>query len=80
MRANTLPVFVQVRNAACGIVQLEYGDDNLDPVSMEGKDGSPIDFVRSLALVKACTPPDEVAPGRHTLLQPGTTWLSRTKS
>ena len=28
-----------VRNSTGGIVQLVYGDDGLDPVSMEGKDG-----------------------------------------
>ena len=53
---------VQVRNAASGIVQLTYGDDSLDPVSMEGKDGSPIDFVRTLSQIKAATPHDD-APG-----------------
>lgn len=53
---------LQVRNAASGIVQLTYGDDSLDPVSMEGKDGSPIDFVRTLSQIKAATPHDD-APG-----------------
>lgn len=40
-----------VRNAACGIVQFSYGDDGLDPVVMEGKDGKPLDFERLLAKV-----------------------------
>ena len=53
---------MQVRNAASGIVQLTYGDDRLDPVSMEGKDGTPIDFVRALSQVKAATP-NVAAPG-----------------
>ena len=53
---------LQVRNSASGIVQLTYGDDGLDPVSMEGKDGTPIDFVRTLSQVKASTP-NETAPG-----------------
>lgn len=53
---------MQVRNSASGIVQLTYGDDGLDPVSMEGKDGTPIDFVRTLSQVKAATP-NETAPG-----------------
>lgn len=53
---------LQVRNAANGIVQLTYGDDGLDPVNMEAKDGSPIDFVRTLSQVKAATPHDD-APG-----------------
>ncbi|KAK9819626.1 hypothetical protein WJX72_000381 [[Myrmecia] bisecta] len=45
-----------VRNAANGIVQLTYGDDNLDPVSMEGKDGQPLDLTRALQVVRATTP------------------------
>jgi DNA-directed RNA polymerase III subunit RPC1 len=40
-----------VRNAAGGIVQFAYGDDGLDPVVMEGKDGKPLDFERLLAKV-----------------------------
>jgi DNA-directed RNA polymerase beta' subunit len=35
-----------VRNSTGGIVQLLYGDDGLDPVSMEGKDGTPVDLRR----------------------------------
>lgn len=53
---------VQVRNAANNIVQLSYGDDGLDPVCMEGKNGEPIDFGRALSQVKADTPNEEV-PG-----------------
>jgi hypothetical protein len=41
-----------VRNAAGGIVQFAYGDDGLDPVVMEGKDGRPLDFERLLAKVR----------------------------
>lgn len=41
-----------VRNAAGGIVQFSYGDDGLDPVVMEGKDGKPLDFERLLAKVR----------------------------
>lgn len=40
-----------VRNAASGIVQFTYGDDGMDPVTMEGKDGQPLDFKRTLAKV-----------------------------
>lgn len=40
-----------VRNAAGSIVQLSYGDDGLDPVLMEGKEGAPLDFERLLAKV-----------------------------
>ena len=53
---------MQVRNAANNIVQLSYGDDGLDPVSMEGKDGQPIDFERALSQVKADTP-NVMVPG-----------------
>ncbi len=42
-----------VRNSTGGIVQLVYGDDGLDPVSMEGKDGTPIDFRRLLMRVRS---------------------------
>ena len=45
-----------VRNAASGTVQLTYGDDGLDPVSMKGKVGTPINFVRALTQVKVATP------------------------
>jgi len=41
-----------VRNSTGGIVQLVYGDDGLDPVAMEGKDGSPVDFRRLLMRVR----------------------------
>lgn len=41
-----------VRNSTGGIVQLVYGDDGLDPVSMEGKDSFPIDFHRLLMRVR----------------------------
>lgn len=37
-----------VRNAAGGIVQFVYGDDGMDPVVMEGKDGQPVDLQRTL--------------------------------
>ena len=54
---------LQVRNAANGIVQLKYGDDGLDPVMMEGKDGEPIDLARALSVVTACTAPGVGAEG-----------------
>ena len=41
-----------VRNAAGGIVQLLYGEDGMDPVAMEGKDGKPLDFGRLMAKVR----------------------------
>ena len=41
-----------VRNSTGGIVQLRYGDDGLDPVSMEGKDGSPVDLRRLFMRVR----------------------------
>ncbi|KAK3262168.1 hypothetical protein CYMTET_28960, partial [Cymbomonas tetramitiformis] len=37
-----------VRNCAGGIVQLSYGDDGLDPVSMEGDAGQPVHFARQM--------------------------------
>ena len=42
-----------VRNSVGGIVQLVYGDDGLDPVEMECKDGAPIDFHRLLLRVSS---------------------------
>ncbi len=39
-----------VRNAANAIMQTQYGDDSLDPVAMEGKDGLPVDFERMFSL------------------------------
>ncbi len=50
------PCLLQVRNAASTIVQLTYGDDGLDPVHMEGKDGSPIDLGRALSFIQATHP------------------------
>ncbi|KAG2499255.1 hypothetical protein HYH03_002834 [Edaphochlamys debaryana] len=44
-----------VRNASGGIVQLVYGEDGMDPVAMEGKDGKPLDFGRLLAKIRATT-------------------------
>lgn len=40
-----------------GIVQLIYGDDGLDPVFMEGRDGAPVDFKRLLMRTRAERPP-----------------------
>jgi DNA-directed RNA polymerase III subunit RPC1 len=50
-----------VRNSTGGIVQLLYGDDGLDPVSMEGKDGTPIDFRRLLMRVRVFLTPTQCA-------------------
>ena len=41
-----------VRNAAGGIVQFVYGDDGMDPVTMEGKGASALDF--DTVLGKVC--------------------------
>lgn len=41
-----------VRNSSGGIVQLTYGDDGMDPVCMEAKDGQPVDFSRILMKTK----------------------------
>ncbi|KAF2816470.1 DNA-directed RNA polymerase III subunit RPC1 [Mytilinidion resinicola] len=37
-----------VRNSSAGIVQFQYGDDNLDPVDMEGK-AKPVNFERTFS-------------------------------
>ncbi|KAH7421936.1 hypothetical protein KP509_13G082300 [Ceratopteris richardii] len=42
-----------VRNSSGGIVQFLYGDDGMDPVNMEGKDGAPLNFDRLLMKTKA---------------------------
>jgi len=39
---------LSVRNSAHEIVQFRYGDDGLDPASMEEKDGRPVNFARTL--------------------------------
>jgi len=39
-----------VRNAAGAILQIQYGDDSLDPVEMEGKEGTPLEFTRLISL------------------------------
>ena len=53
---------VQVRNSAGGIVQLAYGEDNLDPVAMEDAGGRPIDLPRSLSVVHATMPQQPRVP------------------
>ena len=46
----------QVRTAAKGIVQLQYGEDGRDPVAMEDASGGPVDFDRLLAVLGATSP------------------------
>jgi len=41
-----------VRNSMGGIVQLQYGDDGMEPTLMEGNDAQPIEFKRCLMNVK----------------------------
>lgn len=43
-----------VRNSASHIVQFQYGDDNLDPVDMEGK-AKPVHFERTFTYAEATT-------------------------
>lgn len=43
-----------VRNASKGIVQFVYGDDGMDPASMEAKKGFPLNFERLLMKAKVC--------------------------
>ncbi|EEF30548.1 DNA-directed RNA polymerase III largest subunit, putative [Ricinus communis] len=45
-----------VRNASGCIVQFLYGDDGLDPASMEGKGGVPLNLDRLFSKVKATCP------------------------
>ncbi|GAX79763.1 hypothetical protein CEUSTIGMA_g7204.t1 [Chlamydomonas eustigma] len=59
-----------VRNAAGGIVQFKYGDDGMDPVTMEGKDGKPLDFGRIVAQVRAITPRDPLRGGNGAIEVP----------
>jgi DNA-directed RNA polymerase III subunit RPC1 len=42
-----------VRNSSAGIVQFQYGDDNLDPVDMEGK-AKPVNFERTFSHAIVC--------------------------
>lgn len=46
---------LSVRNSIGGIVQFVYGDDGLDPASMEGED-CPVAFPRNLSHAKATVP------------------------
>lgn len=46
---------MSVRNSNGGMVQFCYGDDGLDPASMEG-DGAPVNFVRNLMQARAIYP------------------------
>ncbi|KAJ9527506.1 hypothetical protein QJQ45_025764, partial [Haematococcus lacustris] len=57
---------VTVRNAAGGIVQLLYGDDGMDPVVMEGGNGTPMDLDKLLMKVRATTRRKAVAEGGQT--------------
>ena len=51
-----------MRNSAGGIVQLAYGEDNLDPVAMEDTGGKPINLPRSLSVVQATLPQQSHIP------------------
>jgi len=55
-------ISLQVRNSAGGIVQLSYGEDNLDPVAMEDAGGKPINLPRSLSVVHASLPHQACIP------------------
>eukprot|EP00850_Spirogloea_muscicola_P023482 SM000360S13676 [mRNA] locus=s360:20430:29808:- [translate_table: standard] len=50
-----------VRNSSGGIVQLVYGDDGMDPVDMEGAEGTPLNLQRMMTKVKATCPFDPAA-------------------
>lgn len=50
-----------VRSSNGSVVQMRYGDDNLDPLEMESPDGKPVDFERLLEGVR-CSRKDETDP------------------
>ena len=56
-----------VRNSEANLVQFRYGDDGLDPVAMEGRDGKTVAFERVLLRHQhgKMSPP---AQGKHTPL------------
>ena len=41
-----------VRNSSMDIVQLEYGDDGLEPTLMEGSEGEPVELERLMLRAK----------------------------
>ncbi len=43
-------------------MQLAYGEDNLDPVAMEGTGANPINLPRSLSVVQATLPQQSPIP------------------
>lgn len=42
-----------VRNSSAGVVQFQYGGDNLDPVDMEG-DAKPVNLARTYFHAEVC--------------------------
>lgn len=72
-----------VRNSTGGIVQLVYGDDGLDPVSMEGKDGKPVDLPRLFTRTCADVPRDGetgVVPDAAELVQQVVARMQRVRA
>ena len=67
-----------VRNSTGGIVQLLYGDDGLDPVSMEGKDGTPVDFRRLFMRVRVARVNAPRVTRAHARLTRATTHTRRS--
>ena len=55
---------MSVRNSTGGVVQFRYGDDGLDPASMEG-DGAPVNFVQSLMHARAIVSEEECEEEKH---------------
>ena len=45
-----------VRNSSMDIVQLEYGDDGLEPTLMEGSEGEPVELERLMLRAKGLIP------------------------
>jgi len=59
-----------VRNSSMDIVQLEYGDDGLEPTLMEGSEGEPVELERLMLRAKGLIPqrkhPNEEHPATTT--------------
>jgi DNA-directed RNA polymerase III subunit RPC1 len=45
-----------VRNSSGDIVQLEYGDDGMEPTLMEGSEGEPVELERLMLRAKGLIP------------------------
>lgn len=71
-----------MRNAAGGIVQLVFGEDGLDPVGMEARDGGPVDLPRAVQVVSATAqrPAGGALAGLTTMLSLAPAELARSSA